>query len=53
MICLLKQLSLHDGGATMIEYCLMLALIAAVGVSGVQLVGQKLLVLFKSVVAAI
>lgn len=41
MLSLLKQLAADDSGATMVEYAIMLALIAAICIAVIRVVGQK------------
>lgn len=41
MLSLLKQLAADDSGATMVEYAIMLALIAAICIAVIKVVGEK------------
>jgi len=45
----LKALTIDDGGATMVEYGIMVALIAAVCIAVVGLIGQNVNTAFSSV----
>lgn len=47
----MKQLWNDENGATMVEYGLMVALIAVVAIVGVQLVGTNTLATFNSIAA--
>lgn len=49
MFASLKAMVRDEEGATMVEYGLLLALIALVALAGVQLVGTNLSALFNSV----
>jgi Flp pilus assembly pilin Flp len=51
--CLMKHSDGHDAGATMVEYSLMVSLIAVVALVGVQLFGNGVQGLFGDVVGAI
>ena len=49
MFASLKAMVRDEEGATMVEYGLLLALIALVALAGVQLVGTNLSALFNSI----
>ena len=49
MIRFLKSLLVEEDGATMVEYALMVALIAAVAIAGATTIGSNVLARFNSV----
>jgi pilus assembly protein Flp/PilA len=49
MFANIKTMIRDEEGATMIEYGLLIALIAVVALAGITLIGQNLLTLFNSV----
>ena len=49
----LQDVSSNDDGATMVEYAVMVSLIAAVSYGTVQVLGKSVLGLFQLVVAAL
>jgi pilus assembly protein Flp/PilA len=53
MITTLKSMIRDDEGATMVEYGLLVALIAIVAIAGVSLLGTNLKTLYSTVAATI
>ena len=49
MFAILKSLTHDDGGATMVEYGLLVAFIALVALVGVKAIGTKLSTLFTTI----
>ena len=53
MIKFMKSLLVEEDGATMVEYALMVALIAAVAIAGATTIGGNVLSKFESVGGAV